>query len=98
MECTVSLAQSKTFSVEGFVRSIDLRVLIKERNDQKLSAYAVVHCSTCCRPILDRYVFQIGTYQSYHQHCLKCVDCGQQLNEKCFLKEDQLFCRQDFYK
>ncbi|CBY10605.1 unnamed protein product [Oikopleura dioica] len=58
----------------------------------------VMHCSSCCRPILDRYVFQVGPYQSYHQHCLKCLDCGLQLSEKCFFKDDQLLCRVDFYK
>ncbi|CAB4057840.1 LHX3_4 [Lepeophtheirus salmonis] len=45
----------------------------------------------------DKFVIRVLD-RPWHESCVKCEDCGTQLNEKCFAKYDRIFCRADFYR
>ena len=34
----------------------------------------------------------------WHSKCLKCADCGDSLVEKCFIRETEVYCREDFFR
>ncbi|CAL8076782.1 unnamed protein product [Calicophoron daubneyi] len=57
----------------------------------------VVRCTRCRNPILDQFYQRVGE-QPWHQSCLRCYACGVLLLERCYSKEGQLFCREDFMK
>uniref|UniRef100_A0A0K2TJS5 Uncharacterized protein n=1 Tax=Lepeophtheirus salmonis TaxID=72036 RepID=A0A0K2TJS5_LEPSM len=56
-----------------------------------------VICTSCGEPIRDKFVIRVLD-RPWHESCVKCEDCGTQLNEKCFAKYDRIFCRADFYR
>ncbi|CAF1203864.1 unnamed protein product [Rotaria sordida] len=37
-------------------------------------------------------------YRLWHGHCIRCVDCGQLLTEKCYTRDGKLYCHRDFYR
>ncbi|CAG7830698.1 unnamed protein product, partial [Allacma fusca] len=47
--------------------------------------------------ILDRFILKVVD-RTWHSRCLKCVECEATLADKCFLKNGQLFCKEDFFK
>ncbi|KAL5110264.1 LIM/homeobox protein Lhx1 [Taenia crassiceps] len=52
-------------------------------------------CVGCERPIMDKYYPCIDD-QIWHQDCLRCVVCRVQLVSRCFVRNGQYFCRNDF--
>lgn len=54
-------------------------------------------CSHCDQPILDKYVLTV-LERPWHPHCVRCVDCGLRLNEKCFSRDGKIYCKEDFYR
>lgn len=54
-------------------------------------------CGGCHEFILDRFILKVSD-RTWHAKCLKCSDCHAQLNEKCFIRSGQLFCKDDFFK
>ncbi|XP_033643223.1 LIM/homeobox protein Lhx3-like isoform X2 [Asterias rubens] len=58
---------------------------------------SVPKCAGCDQSILDRFILKVQD-RSWHAKCLKCVDCQVQLNERCFTRGGQLFCKEDFFK
>ncbi|XP_038045284.1 LIM/homeobox protein Lhx4-like isoform X2 [Patiria miniata] len=58
---------------------------------------SVPKCAGCEQSILDRFIHKVQD-RSWHAKCLKCVDCQMQLNERCFTRGGQLFCKEDFFK
>merc|ERR1712203_96522 len=36
--------------------------------------------------------------QPWHAKCLSCASCAQPLREKCFVKNSDVFCREDFFR
>ncbi|CAI5447340.1 unnamed protein product [Caenorhabditis angaria] len=53
-------------------------------------------CSICSEQIFDRYVFRMEN-RSYHESCVKCCVCDVPLNEKCYSKNQQIFCAQHYF-
>ncbi|KAM3178945.1 hypothetical protein ACTXT7_001545 [Hymenolepis weldensis] len=54
-------------------------------------------CVGCERPIMDKYYPCIDD-QIWHQDCLRCVFCRVQLVDRCFFRNGQYFCRNDFIR
>ncbi|CDS42837.1 Lim1 [Echinococcus multilocularis] len=54
-------------------------------------------CVGCERPITDKYYPCIDD-QIWHQDCLRCVVCRVQLVGRCFVRNGQYFCRNDFIR
>lgn len=65
--------------------------------DSNKFMYPIPTCSKCHINIDDKYVFNISnTY--WHEECLLCSQCGIFLNQSCFLRNGQLFCKEDYFK
>lgn len=47
--------------------------------------------------ILDRFILKV-LERTWHAKCLQCTECRIQLNDKCFVRNGQLFCKEDFLK
>lgn len=54
-------------------------------------------CRLCRLPILERFFLQIDN-DSWHESCAQCSCCHVQLEQACFVKNRQLFCRDDYYR
>jgi hypothetical protein len=54
-------------------------------------------CTGCKQPINDRYLLKILS-KPWHVECVKCSDCQELLNEKCYTRDFKLFCRADYFK
>jgi hypothetical protein len=54
-------------------------------------------CAGCNRPILDRFLLNVLD-RSWHAQCVVCYDCTCALTEKCYAREDKLYCKEDFYR
>ncbi|KAI3383553.1 hypothetical protein SNEBB_005360 [Seison nebaliae] len=58
---------------------------------------SVYICQKCNEPIADQYrVFLLNCY--WHEQCLQCSSCHNLLEDRCFFKNGQLFCKEDFLK
>ncbi|KOB75745.1 Lim homeobox protein [Operophtera brumata] len=47
--------------------------------------------------LLDRYVLKVSD-RTWHAGCLRCVECRAMLSGKCFARNNQLYCTDDFFK
>ncbi|XP_019871244.2 LIM/homeobox protein Lhx3 isoform X7 [Aethina tumida] len=54
-------------------------------------------CGGCHELILDRFILKVAD-RTWHAKCLQCSDCRIQLTDKCFARNGQLFCKDDFFK
>ncbi|XP_018794251.1 PREDICTED: LIM/homeobox protein Lhx3 isoform X2 [Bactrocera latifrons] len=54
-------------------------------------------CGGCHELILDRFILKV-LERTWHAKCLQCSECHTQLNDKCFSRNGQLFCKEDFFK
>jgi hypothetical protein len=61
------------------------------------STATIPKCGGCHEFILDRFILKVSD-RTWHAKCLQCNDCHAQLNEKCFIRNGQLFCKDDFFK
>ena len=57
----------------------------------------IATCAGCDRPILDQYLYTVLDRQ-WHQKCIQCCDCKQNLSDKCFSRDGKIYCREDFIK
>ena len=57
----------------------------------------LVECAACQKPILDKYVLTVLD-KPWPPDCVRCVDCGYVLNEKCFSRDGKIYCKIDFYR
>ncbi|XP_017785794.1 PREDICTED: LIM/homeobox protein Lhx3 isoform X1 [Nicrophorus vespilloides] len=53
-------------------------------------------CGGCHELILDRFILKVAD-RTWHAKCLQCSDCRVQLTDKCFARNGQLFCKDDFF-
>lgn len=60
-------------------------------------AEAIPRCAGCQDPILDRFILKVLD-RSWHAKCLQCADCHSQLSDRCFSRNGQVFCKEDFFK
>ncbi|KAL3282023.1 hypothetical protein HHI36_005226, partial [Cryptolaemus montrouzieri] len=54
-------------------------------------------CGGCHELILDRFILKVAD-RTWHAKCLQCSECRMQLTDKCFARNGQLFCKDDFFK
>lgn len=56
-------------------------------------------CASCSELITDPYVYEVDG-RLWHENCLRCSMCLTILdpNLKCFMRDNQFFCREDFVK
>lgn len=57
----------------------------------------MMQCGGCSRPILDRFLLNVLD-RAWHIQCVQCSECGITLTEKCFSRDGQLFCKNDFFR
>ncbi|KAI3381495.1 hypothetical protein SNEBB_009028 [Seison nebaliae] len=54
-------------------------------------------CIGCYEAIVDPYLFRVQD-QLWHGKCLRCNQCRTHLTQRCYSRNNQLYCRNDFYK
>lgn len=54
-------------------------------------------CTGCGLFILDRYILKVLD-NNWHSKCLKCAHCNESLKDKCFVRENEVFCKEDFFR
>ncbi|OXA53091.1 LIM/homeobox protein Lhx5 [Folsomia candida] len=57
----------------------------------------IVSCTACDKAILDRYIVAV-LERSWHSDCVRCFDCRTLLSDRCFSRENKLFCKNDFFR
>ncbi|XP_026468321.1 LIM/homeobox protein Lhx3 isoform X1 [Ctenocephalides felis] len=58
---------------------------------------SIPKCGGCHELILDRFILKV-LERTWHAKCLQCSECGAQLADKCFARNGQLYCKEDFFK
>ncbi|GFG35980.1 hypothetical protein Cfor_03563, partial [Coptotermes formosanus] len=58
---------------------------------------SIPKCGGCQELILDRFILKVLD-RTWHAKCLKCSECSGQLSDKCFARNGQVFCKEDFFK
>ncbi|XP_075265848.1 LIM homeobox transcription factor 1-beta-like isoform X2 [Convolutriloba macropyga] len=53
-------------------------------------------CEGCGLPIEDRFMLQTTDRQCWHERCLVCAGCGCKLDQTCFIRNSQPYCRKDY--
>lgn len=71
--------------------------IIPNRIFHLLFSATIPKCGGCHELILDRFILKV-LERTWHAKCLQCSECHAQLNEKCFARNGQLFCKDDFFK
>ncbi|XP_067127228.1 LIM/homeobox protein Lhx3-like isoform X1 [Centruroides vittatus] len=54
-------------------------------------------CAGCEKVIVDRFVLKVLD-RSWHAKCLKCAECQEKLVDKCFVRNGEVFCKDDFFR
>ena len=57
----------------------------------------VVVCAGCRLPIVDKFLLNVLD-RTWHYACVQCADCRCFLRDKCFTRDGQLLCREDFFR
>ncbi|XP_021929418.1 LIM/homeobox protein Lhx4 isoform X2 [Zootermopsis nevadensis] len=73
----------------------DVLLALLSRN-KSLEA-SIPKCGGCQELILDRFILKVLD-RTWHAKCLKCSECSGQLSDKCFARNGQVFCKEDFFK
>ncbi|CAG2100373.1 unnamed protein product [Medioppia subpectinata] len=59
-------------------------------------------CNGCDGVIFDRFILKLGhdneRHTCWHSGCLVCCDCHSSLTVKCYMRNGQPYCKDDFYK
>ncbi|XP_077284656.1 lim3 homeobox protein isoform X1 [Arctopsyche grandis] len=58
---------------------------------------SIPKCGGCQELILDRFILKV-LERTWHAKCLQCSECRVQLTDKCFARNGQLYCKDDFFK
>lgn len=72
-------------------------VLLALLTQNKELEATIPKCGSCGGLILDRFILKVVD-QPWHAKCLSCASCSQPLREKCFVKNSDVFCREDFFR
>ncbi|VDL93746.1 unnamed protein product [Schistocephalus solidus] len=52
-------------------------------------------CPGCGKAMRNKFVSKIGD-QQWHEECVTCCVCGATLNNRCFERAGQLYCKEDY--
>jgi hypothetical protein len=58
---------------------------------------SMYECSTCSLPICEQLVLKVNE-KYFHGACLNCSECQMKLAEKCFARDGNVYCKEDFFK
>ena len=58
---------------------------------------SIPKCMGCGLLILDRFILKVLD-NTWHSKCLKCSHCNEPLKEKCFVRDNDVFCKEDFFR
>ncbi|XP_022820941.1 LIM/homeobox protein Lhx3 isoform X2 [Spodoptera litura] len=72
----------------------DVLLALLARN--KALEASIPKCGGCHEMIVDRYVLKVSD-RTWHAGCLRCVECRAMLSGKCFARNNQLYCTDDFF-
>ncbi|XP_044728561.1 LIM/homeobox protein Lhx3 [Chrysoperla carnea] len=73
----------------------DMLLALLARN--KALEATIPKCGGCHELILDRFILKV-LERTWHAKCLQCSECRAPLQDKCFARNGQLFCKEDFFK
>lgn len=54
-------------------------------------------CAACDKPILDKFLMSVAE-RKWHADCVRCYECSAVLADKCYVRDEKLFCRNDFFR
>lgn len=72
-------------------------IYLNDTRFRLMLAATIPKCGGCHEFILDRFILKVSD-RTWHAKCLQCSDCRVQLSDKCFARNGQLFCKDDFFK
>jgi hypothetical protein len=72
-------------------------VLLSLLSQNKALGASIPKCTGCGLLILDRFVLKVLD-NNWHSKCLKCAHCNDQLKDKCFVRENEVYCKEDFFR
>ena len=58
---------------------------------------AIPKCTGCGLLILDRFILKVLD-KNWHSKCLKCANCNDLLKDKCFVKDTDVYYKEDFFR
>lgn len=58
---------------------------------------SIPKCTGCGLLILDRFILKVLD-NTWHAKCLKCAHCNEALKDKCFVRDSEVFCKEDFFR
>lgn len=84
-------------NLDSSLKSIKYDIFDVKQNFFSALSATIPKCGGCHELILDRFILKVSD-RTWHAKCLQCSECHVQLNEKCFARNGQLFCKDDFFK
>lgn len=72
-------------------------VLLSLLSQNKALSDSIPKCMGCGLLILDRFILKVLD-NTWHSKCLKCSHCNEPLKEKCFVRDNDVFCKEDFFR
>ena len=72
---------------------------LNKDNAQDISSFfsGVPTPAGCGLLILDRFILKVLD-KNWHSKCLKCANCNELLKDKCFVKDSDVYCKEDFFR
>nr|QRF78334.1 Lhx1/5c [Owenia fusiformis] len=64
---------------------------------EKVRTNELPTCANCDGKIREKY-FMEAAGKSWHSTCLKCVICHDVLDDKCYCRNEQIYCKDDFLR
>jgi hypothetical protein len=82
-----------TLDTDILIRLIEIRL-----TSTILGAVITIYdCSICSLPICDQFVFKVNE-NHFHSLCLNCSECHMKLLDKCYARDGNVYCKEDFFK
>merc|ERR1719412_1464114 len=72
-------------------------VLLSLLQQNKALSASIPKCTGCGLFILDRFILKVLD-NNWHSKCLKCAQCNDVLKDKCFVRDSEVFCKEDFFR
>merc|ERR1719273_119926 len=72
-------------------------VLLSLLSQNKALSATIPKCTGCGLLILDRFILKVLD-NNWHSKCLKCAHCNEALKDKCFVRDSEVFCKEDFFR
>merc|ERR1711963_1222029 len=79
------------------VHSETTEVLLSLLSQNKALGASIPKCTGCGLFILDRFILKVLD-NNWHSKCLKCAHCNETLKDKCFVRDSEVFCKEDFFR